>query len=246
MMRSVLITGANKSIGFELAKMMLQNDYFVFLGSRNKERGEDAVAILKESGLDQVQLVQLDVTNQDSINAAVATVKQRFGKLDILVNNAGILGGWDQKAVSVKTQVIREVFDTNFFGVINVTQAFLDLLRKSERPRINNITSGLGSLTLHTNPDWDHYDVKTGAYGPSKTALNAYSVVLAYELKDDNFKVNVIDPGYTATDFNDHQGGLSVEDSARFLYDHIDLPEDGRNSAYFSHEINEAPHVSPW
>ena len=81
MMRSVLITGANKSIGFELAKMMLQNDYFVFLGSRNKERGEDAVAILKESGLDQVQLVQLDVTNQDSINAAVATVKQRFGKL---------------------------------------------------------------------------------------------------------------------------------------------------------------------
>ena len=89
-MRSVLITGANKSIGFELAKTMLQNDYFVFLGSRNKERGEDAVAILKESGLDQVQLVQLDVTNQDSINAAVATVKQRFGKLDILVNNAGL------------------------------------------------------------------------------------------------------------------------------------------------------------
>ncbi|MEH6406734.1 MAG: SDR family NAD(P)-dependent oxidoreductase, partial [Leeuwenhoekiella sp.] len=159
---------------------------------------------------------------------------------------AGILGGMDQKAVNVPSKTVREVFDTNFFGVINVTQAFLELLKKSDKPRINNITSGLGSLTLHSDPEWSHYDVKSAAYGPSKTALNAYSVVLAYELKDQNFKVNVIDPGYTATDFNNHGGPFSVEDSAGFLFNHIDLPEDGANGTYFSHEIEEAPHISPW
>ncbi|WP_031429033.1 SDR family oxidoreductase [Flavimarina sp. Hel_I_48] len=245
-MRSVLITGANKSLGFELARIMLKNDYYVFLGSRSKERGAEAVETLKSEGLDQVALVQLDVTDLNSIKTAVKTVSEKFGKLDILVNNAGILGGYDQKAVSVKPETMQEVFDTNFFGVINVTQAFLELLRKSDQPRIGNITSGLGSLTLQADPNWEHNEVKTAAYGPSKSALNAYSIVLAYELKDENFKVNVIDPGYTATDFNNHGGPFSVEESAHFLFEHIDLPEDGANGTYFSHEIEEAPHISPW
>lgn len=245
-MRSVLITGANKSLGFELAKIMLKNDYYVFLGSRTKERGVAAVEKLKSEGLENVQLVQIDVTDKDSIESAAEVVKEKFGKLDILVNNAGILGGIDQKAVSVSSQTVRDVFDTNFFGVINVTQAFLELLKKSDSPRISNITSGLGSLTLHSDPEWSHYDVKSAAYGPSKSALNAYTIVLAYELKDQNFKVNVIDPGYTATDFNNHGGPFKVEDSARFLYDHIDPAVDGANGTYFSHEIEEEPHVSPW
>lgn len=245
-MRSVLITGANKSLGFELAKIMLKNEYHVFLGSRTLEKGEAAVKKLKAEGLNQVTLVQLDVTDLNSIKTAAEFVSKKTGKLDILVNNAGILGGWDQKAVSVKPETMQEVFDTNFFGVINVTQGFLDLLRKSDRPRISNITSGLGSLTLQADPEWEHYDVKTAAYGPSKSALNAYSIVLAYELKKDNFKVNVIDPGYTATDFNDHGGNFSVADSAKFLFDHIDPAEDGPNGKYFSHEIKDAPHISPW
>ncbi len=245
-MRSVLITGANKSLGFELAKIMLKNNYYVFLGSRTLERGEEAVEKLKNEGLENVELVQIDVTDLSSIKSAAETVSKKFGKLDILVNNAGILGGWDQKAVSVKPETMQEVFDTNFFGVINVTQAFLELLKKSDKPRISNITSGLGSLTLQADPEWSHADVKTAAYGPSKSALNAYTIVLAYELKDQNFKVNVIDPGYTATDFNDHGGSYSVEDSARFLYDHIDPADDGANGTYFSHEIEEEPHVSPW
>ena len=245
-MRSVLITGANKSLGFELAKIMLKNDYYVFLGSRTLERGTAAVEKLKKEGLEHVTLVQLDVTDLRSIQDAVEVVSKKVDHLDILVNNAGILGGWDQKAVSVKPETMQEVFDTNFFGVIKVTQAFLELLRKSDRPRISNITSGLGSLTLQADPKWDHNDVKTAAYGPSKSALNAYTIVLAYELKKENFKVNVIDPGYTATDFNNHGGPFSVEDSAAFLYDHIDPAEDGPNGMYFSHEIKEEPHVSPW
>lgn len=245
-MRSILITGANKSLGFELAKIALKNDYYVFLGSRTLERGEAAIKELKNDGLENMELVQIDVTDLSSIQAAAKVVKKKFGKLDILVNNAGILGGMDQKAVSVKLETMQEVFDTNFFGVINVTQAFLELLRKSDKPRISNVTSGLGSLTLHSDPEWNHYDVKSAAYGPSKSALNAYTIVLAYELKAENFKVNVLDPGYTATDFNNHGGSFTVEDSAAFLFKYIDLPQDGANGSYFSHEIKEAPHVSPW
>jgi NAD(P)-dependent dehydrogenase (short-subunit alcohol dehydrogenase family) len=245
-MRSVLITGANKSLGFELAKIALKNDYYVFLGSRTLERGEAAIKELKNDGLENMELVQIDVTDLSSIQAAAKVVKEKFGKLDILVNNAGILGGMDQKAVSVKPKTMQEVFDTNFFGVINVTTAFLELLRKSDKPRISNITSGLGSLTLQSDPKWSHYDVKTAAYGPSKSALNAYTIVLAYELKAENFKVNVLDPGYTATDFNNHGGPFTVEDSAAFLFKYIDLPQDGANGSYFSHEIKEAPHISPW
>ncbi|HEA29823.1 MAG TPA: SDR family NAD(P)-dependent oxidoreductase, partial [Leeuwenhoekiella sp.] len=210
-MRSILITGANKSLGFELAKLALKNDYYVFLGSRTLERGEAAVKELQNEGLDHVALVQLDVTDLSSIHSAVKVVEEKFGKLDILVNNAGILGGMEQKATDAKPETMQEVFDTNFFGVINVTQAFLELLRKSDRPRISNITSGLGSLTLQADPEWSHYEVKTAAYGPSKSALNAYTIVLAYELKDAHFKVNVIDPGYTATDFNNHGGSYRVE-----------------------------------
>src|SRR6185436_12515438 len=111
------------------------------------------------------------------------------------INNAGISKGFPESALNVPVKDIRNVFDTNFFGAINVTQAFLELLKKSESPRISNITSGLGSLTLHSDPNWKYYNVKLASYTPSKAALNAYTVLLAYELRDLPFKVNSIDPG---------------------------------------------------
>lgn len=138
------------------------------------------------------------------------------------------------------------MFETNFFGVINVTQAFLELLKKSDKPRISNITSGLGSLTLHSDPNWKYYQVKGAAYGPSKSALNAYTIVLAYELKDSNFKVNVIDPGYTATDFNHHSGPGSVESAASFIVKHTLTEDNAPTGQFFSNDIEDETGISPW
>ena len=242
-MKKVLITGANKSIGFETACQLLQKGYFVYLGARDLEKGKEAADKLKAEGLTNVEPILIDVTNQASIEAA----RQQIDSLDILINNAGISGGFPQtSAADGATEPIREVFETNFFGVINVTHAFMDLLKKSDEPRIVNVTSGLGSLTLHSDPSWKYYKVKGAAYGPSKTALNAYTVVLAYELKDTAFKVNVVDPGYTATDFNHHSGPGTIEDAAARLVKCAMIPADGPTGQFFSDDNNEETGISPW
>src|SRR4029077_12670314 len=132
-------------------------------------------------------------SNAASVQQAKQAVAAQTDHLDALVNNAGILGVVPQPASQVDVGVIRNVFDTNFFGVIQTTQAFMDLLRQSAAPRIVNVSSGLGSLTHHSDPSWEYYSIKGAAYGPSKTALNAYTVTLAYELRDTAFKVNSID-----------------------------------------------------
>lgn len=245
-MKTALITGANKSIGFETAKQLLQKGFHVYIGSRDLAKGQAAVEKLKAEGLTEAEAIQIDVTDKASITSAQNIISEKNGSLDVLINNAGILGGFSQNATDVDVDVIREVFDTNFFGVINVTQAFLPLLQKSAQAAIVNVTSGLGSLTLHSDPDWKHYQVKTAAYGPSKTALNAYTVVLAYELRDTPIKVNVIDPGYTATDFNHNQGPLKVEDSAAFVAKYALIGADGPTGKFFSHDYDENNNESPW
>ncbi|UEG53769.1 SDR family oxidoreductase [Mucilaginibacter daejeonensis] len=245
-MRTVLITGANKSIGFEKAKILAKQGYHVYLGARDAAKGNEAVEKIKAEGIDNVEFLLIDVTDKVSIDAAQRSVAEKGKGLDILINNAGILGGYDQSAQTVDTALIREVFDTNFFGVINVTQAFLPLLKNSEQPVIVNVTSGLGSLTIHSDPESKFYHVKTAAYGPSKTALNAYTVVLAYELRDTNFKVNVVDPGYTATDFNNNSGPFKVEDSAAFVTSYATLGAGGPTGKYFSHEFPENNYECPW
>ena len=245
-MKTALITGANKSIGFETAKQLLQKGFHVYLGSRDLAKGQDAVEKLKAEGLTAAEAIQIDVTDKASISSAQNIISQKNGALDVLINNAGILGGFSQNAADVDVDVIREVFDTNFFGVINVTQAFLPLLQKSAQPVIVNVTSGLGSLTLHSDPNWKHYEVKTAAYGPSKTALNAYTVVLAHQLRNTPIKVNVVDPGYTATDFNHNQGPLKVEDSAAFVAKYALIGADGPTGKFFSHDYDENNNESPW
>jgi NAD(P)-dependent dehydrogenase (short-subunit alcohol dehydrogenase family) len=245
-MKTVLITGANKSIGFASARILAQNGYFVYLGARDAAKGQEAVAKLQAEGLTNIEAIQIDVTDKASIEAAQKSLADKQGSLDVLINNAGILGSWEQSAQNVDINIIREVFDTNYFGVINVTQAFLPLLKKSEAPVIVNVTSGLGSLTMHSDPDSKFYHVKTAAYGPSKTALNAYTVVLAYELRETNFKINVIDPGYTATDFNNNQGPFKVEDSAAFVVKYAMLDADGPTGKFFSHDVPENNNECPW
>ena len=245
-MKSVFITGANRSIGLETAKQLSEKGYFVYLGSRDLEKGEAIVKELAEKGFENIKAIAIDVTDSASIYAARKIVEQEQGKLDILINNAGILGVNPQTATETAVDHIKEVFETNFFGVINVTQAFLDLLKKSERPRISNITSGLGSLTLHSDPSWKYYHVKGAAYGTSKSALNAYTIVLAYELRDLPFKVNVIDPGYTATDFNAHSGPGSVESAARFIVKHTATDDSAPTGKFFSNDIEDEIGISPW
>lgn len=238
-MKKVLITGANKSIGFETAKQMLAFGYYVYLGSRDLEKGEEAAMQLQSAN---VKAIQIDISNSQSI----AEARKNIDELDVLINNAGISGGFPQDTSSTSIQTIREVFDTNFFGTIEVTNAFMDLLKKSPEPRIVNVTSGLASLTLHNDPSWQYYKVKGAAYGPSKTALNAYSVVLAYELRDTAFKVNVVDPGYTATDFNHHSGPRNVIDAAADVVKFATLQSDGPSGMFYSVDNNPETGVSPW
>src|SRR5262249_16748621 len=143
-------------------------------------------------------------------------------------------GGFPQDALNTDIGVFKEVFETNFFGVIEVTQAFLDLLQRSPEPRIVNVTSGLGSLTLHNDPTWKYYAIKPAVYFPSKAALNAYTIVLAYNLRDTPFKVNVVDPGYTATDFNNYRGPGTVPDAAARVVKAATFGPEGPTGQFFS------------
>ncbi|MFD1140337.1 SDR family oxidoreductase [Larkinella insperata] len=245
-MKKVLITGANKSIGYETARQLIRQGYYVYLGSRDRQKGQQAVEALNAEGLTQVEAVEIDVSNAESVAAARQEIGQKTDVLDVLINNAGISGGMAQAATTTDPALIRQVFDTNFFGPIQVTQAFLDLLQQSEAPRIVNVTSGLGSLTLHSDPTWRYYAVKGAAYGPSKTALNAYTIALAYELRDSAFKVNAVDPGYTATDFNHHSGFRTVDDAAAQLVKYATLDADGPTGGFFSLDNNPETGVSPW
>ena len=245
-MKSVLITGANRSIGLETAKQLSQKGLFVYLGTRDLAKGEAVVTALNEEGFQNIKAIAIDVTNLDSILSAKNSIENEQGKLDILINNAGISGDFPQTASDTSIDDIQKVFDTNFLGVIRVTQIFLELLKKSESPRISNITSGLGSLTLHSDPNWKYYPFKSASYGTSKTALNAFTVVLAYELKDLPFKVNAIDPGYTATDFNHHSGPGTIESAATFIVKHTLTDENAQTGQFFSNDIEDETGVSPW
>jgi NAD(P)-dependent dehydrogenase (short-subunit alcohol dehydrogenase family) len=216
-MKSVLITGANKGIGFETAKQLASLEYFVYIGSRDKAKGLEAVEKLKALGFSNADCIELDVTNINSIKTARAELEVKTQHLDVLINNAGIRGDVPQPATKVSIDTLRVVFETNFFGAVQTTQEFIDLLKKSNTPRIVNVTSDLASLTNQSDPTWKFYHYKASAYASSKTALNAYTVMLAFELKDTNFKVNCVSPGPTATDFNNYQGERPAEQGARVI-----------------------------
>ena len=235
-MKSALITGANKSIGFETGKQLAQLGYFVFIGSRDKTKGLKAIEDLKAMGLKNVDFIQIDVTDVNSIKAARQELEAKTQKLDILINNAGISGGFPQPATKVSIDTLRLVFETNFFGAVQVTQEFIELLKKSDEARIVNVSTELSSLTNHSHPNWKFAPLKPAAYGPSKTALNSYTVMLAAELKDTNFKVNCVCPGFTATDFNNHMGDKKAKDAAAVIVKYATLDKDGATGRFFSAE----------
>jgi len=235
-MKTALITGANKGIGFETAKQLAKHNYEVYLGCRDKEKGQRAIQELQNFGLSGVDMVELDVSNIDSIKTSKRILETKIEKLDVLINNAGIRGEVPQIASTVAVDIIKKVFETNFFGVINVTREFIPLLNKSELPIIVNVTSDLGSLTWRSDPTSNVYQLERAAYGPSKTALNAYTVALAAELKDSKFKVNCVNPGHTATDFNNHMGTKSVDQGAAVIVKYAMLNGSGPTGKFFSEE----------
>lgn len=245
-MKTVLITGANKSIGFETARQLLQQGYYVYVGSRDRQKGQQAVNQLQAEGLSHVEPIEIDVDQIESIKSARRELGRKTKVLDVLINNAGIGGTMPQPPLDTDIAVFKQVFETNFFGAIEVTQVFIDLLRQSPEPRIVNVTSGLGSLTLQNDPAWKYYPVKPACYVASKAALNAYTVVLAYSLRDTSFKVNAVDPGYTATDFNGHTGPGTVPDAAARVVKAATLGPDGPTGQFFSDDNAPETGISPW
>lgn len=248
-MKKVFITGANKGIGFEVVKQLLQEGAYIYLGSRNLENGIQAVEKLKSEGLPNVEAIEIDVTSDDSVAAARKIISEKTDVLDILINNAGISGGMPQTALaaSVENQ-FKKVYDTNVFGVVRVTQAFVSLMEKSDGPRIVNVSSSQGSITLHSDPtlNYKYYDFKGAVYLSSKSALNMYTVNLAYELRNTKFKVNAVSPGFTKTDFTNNLGTGSVEDAARRIVRYALIDDAGPTGKFFCEETNPETGEIPW
>jgi NAD(P)-dependent dehydrogenase (short-subunit alcohol dehydrogenase family) len=245
-MKSALVTGANKSIGFEVARQLAQKGVYVYLGSRNLENGIAAVNKLKADGLNNVEAIELDITNDESVKNARVEIGKKAKVLDILINNAGIYGGYPQEALDATIDQFKTAYDANVYGVVRVTQAFIDLLKKSSEPRIVNVSSSQGSITLHSDPSYKYYDYKGAVYLSSKSAMNMYTVVLAYELKDSDFKINAVCPGYTKTDFNGHRGPGSVEVAGQRIVKYALIDKDGPTGKFFSEENNPETGEVPW
>jgi NAD(P)-dependent dehydrogenase (short-subunit alcohol dehydrogenase family) len=226
-----LITGANKGIGFEIAKQLGKQGITVLIGSRDKENGAKAVDELVKLGI-TAQCIELDVTNEVSIKQASEKIKKDYGHLDILVNNAGISGGASLKPSEIDAKHMRHVYETNVFGVVSVTKAMLPLILKSPAGRIVNATSGLGSLTLSSGQTSEFGNLNDMAYQSSKAALNFITIAYAKELKDTPIKVNAADPGFTATDFNNQRGYRTVEQGATTAVRLATLDNDGSTGTF--------------
>ncbi|MFB9906819.1 SDR family oxidoreductase [Allokutzneria oryzae] len=227
-----LVTGANKGIGLEIARQLGELGMTVLVAARDPERGGEAAARLREGGAD-ARFVLLDVGNAESVAAAAKTVEKEFGRLDVLVNNAGITGSSYAPPSELPTEVMRTVYETNVFGVVETTQAFLPLLRRSPAGRIVNMSSDLGSLGLAAHPEYPFRELNYLAYSSSKTALNAVTVAFAKELAGTPVKINSANPGFCATDLNNHSGHRSAEQGARIAVRLATSGEDGPHGGYY-------------
>jgi NAD(P)-dependent dehydrogenase (short-subunit alcohol dehydrogenase family) len=219
--RIALVTGANQGIGLQIATDLAANGLTVLLASRNLERGKAAAQTIQGD----VHPIQLDVTDEASIRAAAAQVEQKFGRLDVLVNNAAISRANGEESETMQSYIqrsratlisvdeVRAIWETNVFGVLAVTQAFVPLLRKSGAASIVNVSSNLGSLTINSTPHPYRATFNPG-YGASKTALNAITLAFAIDLEAEGIKVNAVTPGFTSTALNNYEGTETVQQGA--------------------------------
>lgn len=235
-----LITGANKGIGFEVARQIGRTGATILIGARDPKAGQEAAEKLTAEGI-YAQFVAIDLSDHATIQAAVQSINAQFGYLDILVNNAGIATEGDGPPSISKLDAIETTFRTNFFGTVIVTQAMLPLLRKAASARIVNVSSGLGSLTQNGDPTYSFAAAKFLGYSSSKAALNMLTVQLAYELRDTSIKVNSADPGFTATDLNGHRGTQTIPEGSAEAIRLALLPDDGPTGTY-----SDSNGIVPW
>ena len=219
-MTVTLVTGANKGLGYETARQLIERGHTVYLGARSVERGEAAATELGG------QFVQLEVTDDASVEIALGVIASREGHLDVLVNNAGI-----STTVAVNGQVALEVFDTNAIGIIRVTQAALPLLEKSDNPVVVNVSSALGSFWAVTNPERRQFHFPSIIYGSSKAAVSMLTVQYAKALPD--IKFNAVEPGFTATDLTPFSGaGQPGEIGAEVIVRMATIGKDGPTGTF--------------
>jgi NAD(P)-dependent dehydrogenase (short-subunit alcohol dehydrogenase family) len=235
-----LVTGANKGIGYEIARGLGAAGVTVLVGARDAARGEEAAEKLAAEGYTAVPVV-LDVTDPLSVSAAAARVEREYGRLDILVNNAGILIERGQRPSQVPVEALVRTFATNVYAIVALTNALLPLIRRSAAGRIVNLSSGLGSLALTSDPEGPFAAFPLLAYNASKSALNSVTVSYANELRDTGIKVNAADPGYCATDLNGHAGPRTPAQGAIAAVRLATLPDDGPTAGFFSEDGTE-----PW
>lgn len=230
------ITGGNRGIGFETAKGLAERGVHVVIGARDAKQGEQAVQKLR-SGKAEADYIVFNVTNPEDHRAAYNYFVERFGQLDILVNNAGIMiegsDGTNYLTSNLPSRILRETFETNFFSLVGLTQTLLPLIRKSQQGRIVNLSSILGSLNLHSEKGSPIYDSKIFAYDASKTALNAFTVHLAHELRETKIKVNSAHPGWVKTEMGGSAAPMEISDGAKTSVQLSLLPADGPTGGFF-------------
>ena len=234
------ITGANRGLGLETARALGKQGIKVVIGARDLKKGEAAAAKLRADGID-AEAIRFDVVNAQDRSAAYDYFEKNFGRLDILVNNAGVhlesqnasVGKPTNLSSAVSPETLRETFNTNFFAPVALTQTLLPLIRKSPAGRIVNLSSILGSLTLHSDPASPIYDMKSLAYDASKTALNAFTVHLAHELRATKIKVNSAHPGWVKTDMGGAEAPMEVSEGGRTSVQLATLPDNGPTGGFF-------------
>lgn len=238
-----LVTGANKGVGFATAQLLAKNGITVLLGSRDEKRGIEAMEQLRSQGLD-IHYIHLDMEDRETFANTADYIERVYGKLDILINNAGVQiesDVWQTNTTdSIPMETLRKTFDINFFGMVDLTQRLLPLIRKSEAGRIVNLTSILASLQYHATPGSNTYNTKTFAYNTSKTAVNAFTIHLAHALKDTNIKVNAAHPGWVKTEMGGKGAFLSIEEGAKTSVYLALIDEHGPNGSYM-HEHSKLP-----
>jgi NAD(P)-dependent dehydrogenase (short-subunit alcohol dehydrogenase family) len=225
---TTLVTGANRGLGFEVARQLVAAGHQVWIGARDEARGRQAADSIG------ARLVRLDVTDDASVAAAAETV----GALDVLVNNAGISGGRISPGEATADQM-RTVYETNVFGPVRVLRAFIPLLEKSAAPVVVNVSSGVGSLTLAADPGNPLHEANFPVYASSKAALNMLTI--RYAAAFPRMRINSVDPGFTATDFNEHRGTQTVEEGAEAIVRFALIPADGPTGGFFDRNGAE-----PW
>jgi NAD(P)-dependent dehydrogenase (short-subunit alcohol dehydrogenase family) len=218
-----LITGANKGLGFETARRLLSEGHSVYLGSRDAKRGRAAAEALGG------RFIELDVTSDESVDAAARDIRRRDGRLDVLINNAGIPGG-RSRPVDVTAADLEQVFATNVFGVVRVTHAMLPLLLQSDNPVIVNVASGLGSIGVVTDKSRLESHFASIAYSSSKSAVTMLTVQYAKAFPE--IRINVVDPGYTATDLNDNRGTQTVTEGTDAIVRLATIDSDGPTGTF--------------